>query len=357
VRVCSDSARFRIGSSRPLGRALGIFAAALWLGQVSAAHAASGTHVALDYAPNQTLGCMDGDDLRRAVAGQLAYDPFRTDAEIEIAVHVVKAAANWEGRIEWRRAGGRLLGERLVQSGGRDCGDVMAKVAFAIVVQIQLIDLGAQTAAATDASAAGRADAPQAPAPVEKSPPLAPRENSVAAFKSSSDADEPRMARPVKLALGIGPLLGIGLTPKVAGAGRVFAALRTGRWSVELAADAALPATRRQPDSSGIVVNAAGTSLGGCARWSVVVSCLVGRLGWLHARGEGIDAPNAGSAYFGQLGLRLGSSKDVGRFLLGVHAEGLVMLSDWDVIQNGVTLWTVPRIGAFFGADAGFAIF
>jgi hypothetical protein len=155
----------------------------------------------------------------------------------------------------------------------------------------------------------------------------------------------------------MGPLSGIGVAPQVTAAGRLFVALRARRWSAELAADAALPVTRRERDGSGITVSAAGTSLAGCAQMSVVASCLVGRLGWLHARGVGIDVPGAGSAYFGQMGLRLGASKDVGRFILGVYAEGLAMLSNWEVVQNDVVVWTVPRIGAFIGIDVAFLIF
>ena len=127
--------------------------------------------------------------------------------------------------------------------------------------------------------------------------------------------------------------------------------------SAEIAADAALPATQGEPDGTGVVVNALGSSAAGCAHVSIVSACLLGRLGWLRAQGTGIAAPRTSWGHFGEIGMRLAATRELGRFMVSVHADGLVMLSRWNVVLNDAVVWSVPRVGGVVGLDVALRFF
>ena len=106
-----------------------------------------------------------------------------------------------------------------------------------------------------------------------------------------------------------------------------------------------------------MVVNAMGSSAAACAHVSVVSACLLGRLGWLRAQGLGVDAPSTSWGRFGEVGVRLAATRELGRFIVGVHADGLVMLSRWNVMLNDAVVWTVPRVGGVVGLDVALHFF
>ena len=127
--------------------------------------------------------------------------------------------------------------------------------------------------------------------------------------------------------------------------------------SAEIAADAALPVTQREPDGTGVVVNAMGSSAAGCAHVSVASACLLGRLGWIRARGMGVAVPSTSWGRFGEVGMRLAATRELGRFIVSVHADGLVMLSRWNVVLNDAVVWSVPRVGGVVGLDVALRFF
>jgi hypothetical protein len=157
--------------------------------------------------------------------------------------------------------------------------------------------------------------------------------------------------------VGAGPALGLNMAPEATTFGRLFVTARVHRWSGELAADAALPVTQREPDGTGAVVTAVGASAAGCAHVSAASACLLGRLGWLRARGTGVDAPSTSWGHFGEVGLRFAGSRELGRFTVSVHADGLVMLSRWNVVLNDTVVWSVPRVGGIVGFDVSLRFF
>jgi hypothetical protein len=162
----------------------------------------------------------------------------------------------------------------------------------------------------------------------------------------------------VQLAVGAGPAVGIGMAPAATAFGRLFVAARFRRVSAELAADAALPATERAPDGSGVAVTAMGSSAAGCAHLSFASACVLGRVGWLRARGMGITEPRTSWGRFGEVGMRLAASRELGRFIVSAHADGLVMLAPWNVAFNGDTVvWRVPRVGLVAGLDLALRFF
>ncbi len=55
--------------------------------------------------------------------------------------------------------------------------------------------------------------------------------------------------------------------------------------------------------------------------------------------------------------MRLAGTRELGRFMLSVHADGLVMLSRWNVVLNDAVVWSVPRVGVVVGLDVALRFF
>jgi hypothetical protein len=147
------------------------------------------------------------------------------------------------------------------------------------------------------------------------------------------------------------------MTPDATAFGRLFVVARFRGLSAELAADAALPNTLRGWDGAGVEVNAVGSSAAGCAHVSFASACLLGRLGWLRARGIGVDAPLTSWGRFGEVGMRLAATRELGQLMVSVHADGLVMLSRWNVVLNDAVVWSIPRVGGVVGLDVAVHFF
>jgi hypothetical protein len=312
---------------------------------------ATDTRVRLEYQADEQGACVAADELRRMVTDQLGHDPFRSDADQQVAISIAKTETGFQGRIVWTEADGRQVGERLLSSRSRDCREIAANVAFAVALQLQLVergssaDAGAATADGSTPPTNGQADrvvvTPERPS-VSTESPAVPREESPSTLR---------------LAVGAGPAVGIGLTPDVTAFGRLFVVARFRQMSGEIAADAALPATLDYRDGSGVAVNALGSSAAGCAHVAIVSACLLGRLGWLRAQGMGIALPRTSWGRFGEIGMRLAWTKDLGQFTVSVHADGLMMLSRWNVVLNDAVVWSVPRVGAVVGLDVALRFF
>jgi hypothetical protein len=100
-----------------------------------------------------------------------------------------------------------------------------------------------------------------------------------------------------------------------------------------------------------------GAGAAGCAHASFLAACLLGRIGWIHRRGMAVDAPTASWARFSAVGARLAAEREFGRFAVSLHADGLVMLSRWDVVLNHTVVWSVPRVGEIVGLDVAVRFF
>jgi hypothetical protein len=57
------------------------------------------------------------------------------------------------------------------------------------------------------------------------------------------------------------------------------------------------------------------------------------------------------------VGMRLALTREIGRVIVAVHADGLVMLSRWNVVLNDSVVWTAPRVGAVAGVDLALRFF
>jgi hypothetical protein len=293
------------------------------------------------------------------IAAQLGRDPFRPVAAQRVAINLIHSDAGFQGRIVWTEADGQSVGQRLLSSHSRDCREIAENVAFAVALQLQLIDRAERS---TGGQGGTTSPPPPKDADEELTPP--PKEPGPSAPPKPPQDPEPRLpisgpppARSSELAVGVGPALAFGLTPAATAAGRLFVDWRYGAVSAALAADVALPGTLRARDDSGIRVNAWGYSAAGCAHRSLIGACVLGRLGWLRARGFGVDAPLTSSGHFYEAGLRVTMAKRVGRVIVSARADGLVMLSRWNVALNETLFWTAPRLGGLFGLDVAYKFF
>jgi hypothetical protein len=317
------------------------------------ANGATDTLVRLDYQADEPAGCVGEDELRRMVTDQLGHDPFRPDAEQKVSITIAKAEIGFRARIVWTEPDGRPAGERALSSRSRDCHEIAANVAFTVALQLQLVERGGSPDANADGSGAERSPSPTTdqanhPQPIPERP--------GPAAEAPTDSGLASPAR-LMLAAGAGPAVGVGMTPGTTAFGRLFVVARLRRLSGEIAADAGLPITQREPDGTGVVVTALGSSAAGCAHVSIASACILGRIGWIRARGVDVAAPRTSWGRFGEVGMRLAGTREVGRFIVSLHADGLVMLSRWNVVLNDAVVWTAPRVGAVVGVDLALRFF
>ena len=339
---------------KPWRRALGtaLLAALVIAATSRAAKGATDTLVQLEYRSDESGGCVDEDELRRMVTDQLGHDPFRPDADQRVSISIAKTDTGFQGRIVWTEADGRRVGERLLSSRSRDCHEIAANVAFAVALQLQLVDRGVPAQANAEGSGAERS-----PAATDQTNRAQPSPERPALSAEASAASVPASPARLRLAVGAGPAVGMGMTPGATAFGRLFVVARLPRVSAEIAADAGLPVTQREPDGTAVAVTALGSSAAGCAHVSVASACLLARLGWIRARGVDVAAPSTSWGRFSELGMRLAASRELGRFSVSVHADGLVMLSRWNVVLNDAVVWTAPRVGAVVGLDLALRFF
>lgn len=324
----------------------------------SAVNAAPGTFVTLVYEADPRGNCVVDADFRRMVTSQLGYDPFRPAADTRVAITIGVADPGFEARITWTEANGAPVGERVFRSRSSDCHEIAANVAFTIAVQVQLIELGNPPARAAAESAVP--DLPpreKQAAPESPERPAEATERPKVSAQAQHSAAAARSAVPVQLTIGMGPAVGLALAPGPTAVGRLSLGARVRSFSVEIAGDAAVPVTMHEPDGSGVVVSSIGASLAGCGHASFLIACLMGRLAWMRAAGEGVDARKTPWGHFAEAGARVGARKELGRWALTVHADALVMLSRWTVTLNDTVVWNVPRVGGMIGADLAVRFF
>ena len=338
-------------SRRDLGSAL--VAALALVASARPAFGATDTVVRLDYHADEEGKCVGEDELRRMVTDQLGHDPFSPDGDQRVTITIAKTDAGFRGRIVWTEADGRQVGERNLLSRSRDCREIVANVAFAVALQLQLVERGAPNDTNGGAPTGGQS-APGPTTPPNPPPPITERPSPPT--EGSRGSARPPPGRPM-LAVGAGPAVGLGMTPGATAFGRLFVVARLRRLSGELAADAALPVTQHNPDGPGVDVDALGASAAGCGHVSIASACLLGRLGWIRARGFGLALPSTSWGWFGEVGLRLAASRELGRFIVSAHADGLVMLSRWNVVLNDAVVWAVPRVGGVLGLDVALRFF
>ena len=295
--------------------------------------------VALTYELEPTLhGCPSEAEFRRAVAGQLGYDPFRSEAAHRVAAEVRESERGIEGELLWTDAGGNKEGERRLASPNRDCSELVRGMTFAIAVQIQLLNSSAGLDEAPAESAPSSSVAPvDAPIVEVRGPIVLPRES----------------ALPDRfVALGLGPIASTESAPSLTGGARAFGAVRLNALSLELGAQALLPVTLRQGDGTGFTTSSFGATLAPCGHVRRLALCAVGAVGRMRVEGFGVDDVRSPSSITAEGGLRLVFEQPLSaRFALAVHADGLASLTSRTVYVNDMPVWTTRTLAFSVGID------
>jgi hypothetical protein len=330
------------------------FLACLLLG-VPPAQAASEVFVNLSYQVDPALsGCPDEDEFRSIVVRQIGYDPYRPSSSLGVEVRVKSTERGLEGVIVWNASAQKRVGERRFASGGRDCQELVSAMGFVLGVQIELMARAPATAASpvsADTEAPDGFDSSRNPiAQVGDKPSdaAAPSQDQVSqALPPSTPESEPWSGM-----VGLGPSVGLGLGPKLLAQGRLFFFVQHGQAAFELAAEASLPTTTRQPYGGGfrheLVLGVAAV----CGLHRSISACAIAKLGRILVHGVGLDKPASASGSIGMVGPRLGYSLRLGDHLVLLgHVEGLYLMTSWTVEVNDVAVWTMPRFGAVAGID------
>ncbi len=347
------------------------------------AHAES-FRVSLEY--SAASGCPDDATFKGMIKGEIGHDPFREDASEHVLVRMVRRGGAVDGRIEWRDSSRKWVGDQVFQPVSSDCGRVARAAAFALALQIQLLEQrrglpNPSAATATDMdthaveslapkSGVDARPATNRPASTEQREPprdLAPSRTSspsaepspsnppaAQAPSSAADITTPLApgARPV-FAVGVGSSVGFGMASSQVLLGCVFGSVDWRYVSLEVAVEADLPSTTRRSDGAGFEQQRLGAGAATCMTLTRWRACVVANLGEVRLVGE-IDRPASASVPLAEVGARIGVLQRLGeRFFAAIRADGLTNLSRWTARLDQIPVWTAPRFSAALGVDAG----
>jgi hypothetical protein len=322
-------------------RALGL---AIALGLQAAPSAAQPQlSVALHYQTDALLeGCPSREQFQASVSRQLGYDPFAEQAVRHVSASARAASNGIVGELLWRDADGTPRGERRLSADHRNCAQFARSLAFAIVVQLQLL--------AT----------PKEPAPVAGPQPAQPEAPEVEFDVAPLVIEEPPSAgeqyAPAawQWGAGLGASVALGLAPAPRPLGRAFVAVRRRMLSLELGAAAGLPATYRAAGEAGFRSSVAFVTFSPCAHRQSFAACGLVHVGQLAVRGVGLDDPRVSSGVLAQAGLRVALMQPFGPVVGSVRVDLLRIFERWSVLVDGATAWTAPNLTLLLGVDFAF---
>jgi len=320
-----------------------------WL---SVARAQEPLRVALQYDVDSALSnCPSEGEFRHRVIDEVGRNPFDDNAAIRIIAHFGESSGEIVGRIEWKSPSGASLGERQLALQTQDCGEFSQKMAFAVAVQIQLLNLSAPTVPhelnTGDSMSNGKPIAiPTKPASSPKT--LESPKVPVTPTRTVSHAS----AR-TRVMFGFGPLLAAGWSPASSVGVEGYGAVKHDSFSMALGFKASLPNTYRRTDGSGFESRVAMLSLAPCGHIDRVAACGVVNVGTMYVRGLGVDVVRSASGLVVQPGLRLSLSQPVGRhFACAVFGEFLGNTRRWAVRLDKEDVWSAPRAVYLGGVSA-----
>lgn len=293
-----------------------------------------------DYQSSAELGCPAAEEVRRAIARQLEYEPFAptgTATEHGVRIVIDRAASGLEARMTWVDREGVSEGERRLASQGTDCAELGRGVVFAVAVQIQLRASGA---------AASAEPAPSPPAPSSPHPPAPPLR-----------ARAPAAPRPAErlLLVGVGAGAARGWLPSFTPRLNLVGAVSSGRAWLGASLGVSLPARHEQTDGTGIDAWTLDASLFPCVRTPPLGWCLAGMVGRLKLHGYGVDRPLRPSSTLAAFGGRVEALWPAFRsWGVLIHAQALATLTPYDAVLNGVTVWTTDPV--YVGAGVDFVV-
>lgn len=337
------------GFSRPgmgaLVRMAAAFAAAGAL-VVSARSAAASPSAKLVYVRGVGAdACPNEEQLRKAVANRLGYDPFFPTASKTVITEVSRSAAGYLGRVQIIGEDGKLRGQRDLASRGDDCAEIVTTIALAVSIALDDLDEHAPEPPPTDI---GEADAPSAPAPAETVPVAVSRE------AIPPPSPPPRERAPFTFRVSGGPLLAIGTAPSAALGASIAATLKLGWVGLRVDLRGELPASRSIPPVGSVSTSTVLGSLSGCVRGKIPFGCLGAGLGSIASKTSGIDHPASDHGRLVELVATAGAAVSLGSVLyLEPFVTGALNLTPQRVEVDGTPVFSVPRASAALGLHLG----
>lgn len=277
--------------------------------------------------------CPEEDELRRAITGEIGYDPFVPGSELQVTVTIRPGARAMEGELTWRDAAGQESRRRFAEP-GRDCSDLVRAMVFAILVQLQLL---------------GAPSPPQPaplPGPVEPSSPPGP-----------AVPPPPAPSPPWRAFVGLGALASWGTAPGIEIGGRAFGSLRRGAVSLEVGGEIVAPSTWQRDDGSGFRATSIAGTLAPCGHLGSFAACGLLRGGRLRVTGFGVDQPESASAWLAQTGVRLAATRHLGWGLIGgFHVDVTAALTRPSIELAATPAWRAPPFAILAGIDIAASI-
>jgi hypothetical protein len=308
--------------------------------------------VTLAYEMPADATCPSDSVFRADVRHRLGYDPFVAEATLHVDVQATQTDAGLAGQVEWRDDAHEVEGHQAFPPKQRTCKHLIDEMAFAVAVQIEL--LGVARAGATMPSANDREREPSpAPPPVTSAPtPSAPISPVAAMQGSQLPPVAPTAPTPWTIAVSIGAAADFGFAPTVTASARMSLELQRGHLRVQVAGEVIAPSSWHASDGSGFRQYAAAGELALCGVLDRFALCGLGSLGEVWVQGFGVDEPENPSGWVARTGLRLQATQPLGqRFALALRADGLALLTPWNVGLNGLSVWSLPTFASTTGLD------
>ena len=300
-------------------------------------------HVSLDYNAPATAGCPGEFEFRSAVVDLLEYDPFVPDAARSVSVEISATDGILEGFLRWRDQEGVLEGERAFASFNADCTDLAKNMAFAVTVQLQLLNAPRSDSPAPE----GRPEQPENPPQMTTVPsrPELPK-------TSESAPSATPATRRFEMGAGAGLFVTFGWAPSLVAGGSAFVVGRGPNLSGQLGFETILPERAVRDNGSGFETSILAASFVPCMRLRSIEACSIIRFGQVRIQGFGVDEPRTPRAPFSQAGLRLGLAQALGAGVEAkTHAEVVCTLAPWKVQLNGSETFAAPLFVFLMGFD------
>lgn len=341
--------------------------------------------VELDYAADRNLvACPDETSFRSLVSAELGRDPFRKGVAYRVrAAATAHDVAGVSGTVVWDHgAAGRMSGERTLT--GKDCRDTVRAMAFAIAVQIQLLE---QQQTGSNRSDSNRGDAnrhsssgdteARVALPTPEAPPspehdvhrAAPANEFVTGLTTAarprrqtpgnqhaalppSSAHEARNPAVHSLLWGVGGAVRWRSEPRATPEVRMLLALTHRAALGELSVGGTARQRWGPKDGAGFEFWSLWGSGAACLSPTPLLGCVTGRLERIAARGTGVDVSRDAAAWLVELGPRVGvwgSLSSTFRALLYLEARATVAPAR--VWLDGDQIWKTPAWSFTLGVD------
>ena len=275
--------------------------------------------------------CAGPDELRRAVAARLGYDPFQVDEGLDtIIVRIRPVGSGLEGTFE-RQAPSQTATRTpsTITSKNSSCTELMSALAVGIAIAVDPLSIMREPPSVAPTPAP-----PPPPPPPHAPPPPAP---------PSPPAEVTLPVRdPVLVEVGLGPAVSIGAVPAPSFGARAFVGVFRGIFELDLEGrfdTATSLATHGGSVEASLVLG----TIAPCLRTWLVIACGELSLGELRGVGVGFAETHDGDTFYAAAGVRAGMEFSLGqRFGVRVAVEGETPLQPTQLYANVVSVWSTP---------------